>query len=98
MRKTFYTTRRHRDVHIVMLARYDDAYQAGLELMAQGRASVRQGSGRPSTGSSGATMSIFLGPGVIARLESCVECWEVIHSFRALTGRGHNVLRERPRD
>ena len=41
-------------------------------------------------------MSIFLGLDSEAR-ELRAEM-EVFHSFRALTGRGHNVLRERPRE
>ena len=52
---------------------------------------VRQGDGRPSTGSTGATVSIFLGRDSEAR-ELRAELGG--HSFRALTGRGHNVLRE----
>ena len=66
------------------------------------RMRITEGSGnqtsRPSTGSTGAIVSIFLVRD-IARLESCMLSVEVIHSFRALTGRGHNVLRrERPAD
>ena len=45
-----------RDVKIMMLALYDDSYRA-----------VRQGAGRPSTDSTSATVSIFLGQDSKAR-------------------------------
>ena len=45
-----------RDVQIVMLALYDDSYQA-----------MRQGAGRPSTDSTSTTVSIFLGQDSEAR-------------------------------
>ena len=51
---------------------------------------------RASIGSTGATVSIFLGRDSEAR--EFRAGLEVIHSFRALTGRDHNVLHERPRE
>ena len=48
------------DMHIIMLARYDDGYRARQEVMAQGRGGVRQEAGYPLTGSAGATVSIFV--------------------------------------
>ena len=71
-------------------------YRARQEVMALGRGGVRQGAGCPSNGSTGATVSIFLGWDSEAR-ELHAEM-EVFHSFRALRGRSHNVLRERPRE
>ena len=71
-----------RDVHIIALVRYDNGYHMYQAM----------GVGRPSTGSTGATVSIFLGRDSEAR-ELHAELGG--HSF-ALTGRGHNVLRERP--
>ena len=56
---------------------------------------MRKGVGHPSTGSTGATMSIFLERDSEAR-ELRTEL-EVIYSFCALTGRGHNVLGEKDR-
>ena len=43
-----------RDVHIVALARYDGR-------LSHVSSYVKQGAGRPSTGSTGATLRIFLG-------------------------------------
>ena len=77
-----------RDVHIVTLARYDDGHRARREVMAQGRGDVGQGASRPSTGSTGATVTI-LARELRAELRG--------HSFIPRidrTRRGHNVLRE----
>ena len=46
---------RANNVHIVALARYDDGHRMHVSGF------VRQGAGRPSTGSTGATVSIFVG-------------------------------------
>ena len=64
---------------------------ASMEVMAQRHGGVRQGASCPSTRSTVATVSIFLGRDSEAR-ELCAEL-EVIH---ALTGCGHNVLRKKP--
>ena len=67
-----------RNVHIVTLAQYDNGYRASREEMAQGGRGVRQGAGRPLTGSTGATVTIFVGRDSEAR-ELRAYSWEVIH-------------------
>ena len=67
-----------RNVHIVTLAQYNNGYRASREEMAQGGRDVRQGAGRLLTGSTGATVTIFVGWDSKAR-ELCAYSWEVIH-------------------